>query len=207
MKKIIYFTTGKKGLHSFTYKELTLLENGNVKFDLFCTQLNKGSFNPKNNWKVYILKKRHILFGTVMFFCKLSKLFPLLAIALKNKRMKYFLLSLGFYYITPKDTYKSIHCQMADHKLDIAFYLSRMLEINITTTIHAHELYSRLYHNNPRYYKFLLTNCEKVFTISSYNKDKLIGDLELDESKIHIMYLYPAIDGYTKNQSRSCFGT
>ena len=79
---------------------------------------------------------------------------------------------------------------MGDHKLNIAYYLSQLLNRPYTTTIHAHELY-RISEERFSNLKNLYNNCHIIFTISEYNKNLLMKKFQIDDNRIKIMYLYP----------------
>ncbi len=189
---IAYLTCGKTGLHSFTHKELTLLEKNEVDFIICLTQLKKGIFMPKDHWKIEVISSLKIILGFIFFFSYSPlKFMELFIFSLKESVLRYFLASLSFYKLL-KYKVDFVHCQMGDHKLVISYFLSNLLDSKLTTTIHAHELYSRLYYNNVGLVQHIFSYCAKIITISLFNKNELINRFNLKEDDISVMYLYPA---------------
>jgi len=190
--KVAYITSGKTGLHSFTFRELELIEQSNIDITLCLTQLHKGIYMPKYRWNVKVFSKLKstlylgffIIFHPFLFF-------KLLYDAITTNSILMLFVAIYFQFATNKTT--SIHCQMGDHKLFIGYYLSKILKIPLSVTIHAHELYSSIiYGKNFEKYKSILNDCEQVFTISDFNKNYLINNIGVLESKISVMRLYPA---------------
>jgi len=192
MGKIIYITSAKTGLHAFTYKELELLEKNNIEFFLCLTQLKKGAFNPKNSWEIYIPSKNKLILGLIFhFFSAPRKTSQLLLESIKDRTLIYFLIAINFAYVLKAENLSSIHCQMGDHKLNIGYYLSKIINKKLTTTVHAHELYSKTVYSNIAQIKKLFNHCEKIITISEFNKNELVERIGINADKICIMYLYP----------------
>ena len=199
---IAYLTSGKTGLHSFTYSELKLLEKSNVKFTLCLTQFNKGAFLPDKTWNVEILSIIKIIIGGVVFlFTNPINFNKCLLQAIKENVVVYFFSALSFYKLRSTNI-NFIHCQMGDHKLVIGYFISRLLNIKLTTTIHAHEIYSNLYFYKKIFISNILNKCEKIITISNYNKKALSDRLNINPAKIEVMYLFPTNfnDNYFKKK-------
>lgn len=191
MAKIAYITSGKNGLHSFTFRELQLLQEKNINFVICFTQLNNGPFMPSKLWDFIVFNKISFFISLLVFvFCKPIKFYNLLNESIKDNAVTYLIVAIYFYYKLHNVT--SIHCQMGDHKLFISYYLSKMLNKPLTTTIHAHELYSDLSYDSGHRYSMLLKNCANIITISDFNKNILIDRFGIEKSKICTMYLYPA---------------
>jgi colanic acid/amylovoran biosynthesis glycosyltransferase len=191
MTKIAYITSGKTGLHPFTFRELELLRESNINFVLCFTQLNNGLFMPLKDWDFIVFDKISFFIPLLVFtLSNPIKFYKLLSESIKTNSVKYFIIAIYFYYKLHNVT--SIHCQMGDHKLFIGYYLSKILNKPLTTTIHAHELYSELSYKSDHRYSMLLKSCANIITISDFNKNILIEKFGIEKSKIYTMYLYPA---------------
>lgn len=192
-KKVIYLTSGKIGIATFTYKELELLEEQNVPFVLAFTQLNKGHFMPKSHWDRVVLNIKRLSTAILSVFVKKPIAFlRLLNEAKQDKRLLYFLCAVGFYRLLQKEHYSSIHVQMADHKLAIAYYLSKLLAIPYSCKLHAHELYMPEKYNDLETELKFLNACSTIVTISQFNRQNLIERFHINPDKISVMYLYPS---------------
>jgi glycosyltransferase involved in cell wall biosynthesis len=189
---LLYISSGKNGITSFTFKELELLEEKGVPFTLLFTQLRGGNLFPKKEWNYLVLT--HFSFVKFIFRRTLPILFSkLFYYSLIHKDSKYFLIAKYFSYKVPKFKFLKIHVQMGDHKLFIGNYLHRICKKSeLSTTIHAHELYSDLRYRHTLRYKELLDSCAKIFTISNFNLRILVDELGVDPEKVVLMYLYPS---------------
>jgi glycosyltransferase involved in cell wall biosynthesis len=80
---------------------------------------------------------------------------------------------------------------MGDKKLYIGYFLKKLLGKPLTVTIHAHELYQRSNYDHPERIQELLESCDKIITISDFNKNILVEDFHVPEDKITVMRLFP----------------
>ena len=97
--------------------------------------------------------------------------------AYKSNAIKY--LAVAIYFSRRLTHINSVHCQMGDHKLFIGYYVSQILNIQLTVTIHAHELYHPIAYIQDGLYHKALSYCSKIITISEYNKNYLVKNLKL----------------------------
>jgi glycosyltransferase involved in cell wall biosynthesis len=191
---LIYITSGKNGITSFTYKELELLEENGVKFSLFFTKFNKVNLQPKAHWRTIETKISqlfpYVLFNFITLFVDNN-----LWCSIRNNEVRYFLIArfLAHKLKRNESQVTHAHVQMGDHKILIGYYLKKYFNtIKLSTTIHAHELYSDLRYKKTDRYRSVLNFCDQIFTISDFNKNILISDLKIDDQKIKRMYLYPS---------------
>jgi len=194
MKKIAYITTGKIGIHRFTYNELLELQKSGIEFILCLTQLNKGPWMPDKNWPCIVASKRKALLHFLMFLFQHRILLSLFFIAIRTKSLRFFLVALSFYPELKRQRINSLHCQMGDKKLYIGYYLKKLLNLPLTVTVHAHELYQPdVYVNRVKIQK-LYNFCDKVITISDFNYNILQNEIGVEKNKLEIMRLFPVID-------------
>ena len=196
MAKVVYITSGKIGIHRFTYNELIELNKNKIDFTLCLTQLNEGSWMPLENWEVLVATKKKAILSFLQELVSNSiKIIELMQEAKKNGVLPYFLIALSLYSDLKKDkTITSLHCQMGDKKLYIGYFLKRLLDLPLTVTIHAHELYQRKVYDNNDEIRRLFSYCDKIITISEFNK-KIINNTILNEKdKVVVMRLFPDID-------------
>ncbi|MCD4832941.1 MAG: glycosyltransferase family 4 protein [Bacteroidales bacterium] len=195
MKKVAYITSGKIGIHRFTYNELVELEKSGIDFILCLTQLKPGPWMSIKTWHVIVASKSIALKEFIqLFFKKNILLIKLLCEAQKNKVIPFFFIALSFYRVLKKNNISSLHCQMGDDKLYIGYFLKQLLHIPLTVTIHAHELYQRRVYDNNKSIQKLFSSCDKVITISSFNAGILNNKFGIPNEKIEIMKLFPEID-------------
>ncbi len=197
---LIYLLSGKNGIAPFTQRELELLAKNNIKFKLCFTQLN-NLVPSQISWPVYVFNPFDIFLAIIRNFFTLIKN-GVLSEVVRNGEYKSLLTAVCFYEKTKKNKPSIIHVQMGDHKLFIGYYLKKLYSFcKLTTTIHAHELYFEK--KDRDYFRFItiLKSCEKLFTISEFNKDLLVHSFQLRPEIIDVMYLYPSIEPVLKKDT------
>jgi len=127
-KKVAYITSGKIGLHRFTYNELCLLEEKDIAFNLCLTQLNEGPCMPKKEWVYFTASRLNALVEFIKLFFKKREIINLFFEAKKKKVLPYFFMCLSFYYDIKNNKITSLHCQMGDEKLYIGYFLKKILQ-------------------------------------------------------------------------------
>ena len=204
MKKVAYITSGKVGIHRFTYNEIELLGNNNIEVNLCLTQLNSGSWMPKENWKFYVASRTKAIYQFFLLLLSQQNILNLFFEAKKKNVLSYFFMSLSFYKDLKDNGISSVHCQMGDDKLYIGYYLKKFLKIPLSVTVHAHELYQRKVYDDNKNIRELYKACDKVFTISSFNTKIINEKFGVRSSKIEVMRLFPDIDNqnYVKDKTK-----
>ena len=96
-KKIAYITSGKIGLHRFTYNELKLLKEKDIDFILCFTQLNNGPCMPEDSWDFIKAKKTNVLFEFFLLLFLKPNFFKVLIESIRNNTFAYFLVSISFF--------------------------------------------------------------------------------------------------------------
>ena len=195
MSSIAYITSGKFGIHSFTHNEICELVKDHEIF-LCLTQLNLGPYMPENDWTIFVASKKKL-------FIPLQKnmiAYPLLFIKLfkfakKHNVIPFLLISFYFFEHLKHKKIDTIHCQMGDHKLFIGYFLKQLMNLPLTVTVHAHELNQR---DAPEKFIDLYNACDKVITISDFNKNILVNDFGISKEKIEVMRLFPEMNRIDK---------
>lgn len=185
MKKIAYIFSMKKGIAPFIYSELVELEKKEFSFSIFPTKMGTGMKKPKPNWNI-------IKYNPLITIIKQ----PIHLIKNPFKYLNLFYESIisnsliNFIIATElKDKISShdrIHCHFGDDKLFIGYYCKKWLNIPLSVTIHAHELYR----NNWKMFKKSLELCDKIVTISEYNKKILLNKFNVPTKKIVVNRMF-----------------
>jgi len=203
-KNIAYITSGKVGLHRFTFNELVLLEEKGIQFNLCLTQLNQGPCMPSKNWIYYTASKINAVVEFVNLLFSNKNIINLLFEARRKKVLSYFFISLSFYKEIKNNSITSLHCQMGDEKLYIGYFLKKLMNIPLSVTVHAHELYKRKVYDNNEEIQNLYKSCDKVITISDFNTELIHKSFGVTEDKVEVMRLFPDIDhlNYVKDKTK-----
>lgn len=188
MMKIGYIISIRIGMNSFIYREIDELIKTGLKIVLFPTKYNKGLYMPKDDWDCYIYHPFSVFLKQPLFFI-LSPLqyLKLFYESIKTKSLLDFIIAFDFATQMKKKDVNRIHCHFGDHKLFIGYYCKRILGIPLTVTIHAHELT-----HNPNWIMFIksLEACDKIVSISDYNKQILTEKFNIDSNKITVIRLF-----------------
>jgi colanic acid/amylovoran biosynthesis glycosyltransferase len=203
MFRVAYITSGKIGIHRFTFNELVELEKRKTNFTLCLTQLNSGPWMPKDKWDTIIASKKRTFWSILKIFFKNDiKFLRNLFNSIRMGVFPYFIVALYFYDNLKKKKISSIHCQMGDKKLYIGYFLKQFLGLPLTVNIHAHELYQREVYDRPNIMNWLFCQCDKIITISNFNKHILKKRLKVNEDKIEVMRLFPETNQIDKFRTK-----
>jgi glycosyltransferase involved in cell wall biosynthesis len=194
MRRVAYITSGKTGLHRFTYNEIDLLVKRKIEPLLCFTQLKKGSWMPKKEWFWIEANLIKAIRSQLELMIRSPKKLALLREALKLRVIPYYLMALSFYRDLKGQNLHSIHCQMGDDKLYIGYFLKKLLNLPLSVTVHAHELYQRKVYDQNELIVELFQSCDKVLTISKFNAEIIKTRFGVSEEKISLMRLFPDID-------------
>ena len=143
MKKVAYITSGKIGIPRFTYNELKTLKRQDVDFVLCLTQLKSGPCMPEPEWSTIKANRMKAISEFVDVIKPKSRQLNFFLQGYKLGVLPYYFMALSFYRDLKNLNISSIHCQMGDDKLFIGYFLKLLLNIPLSVTVHAHELYKR----------------------------------------------------------------
>lgn len=190
--QIWYVLSGKSGVTSFTYRELELLEAEGVRITLLFTQLRSGNLMPRSSWSRVVFRISRL----PGFLLRRAWAFPFSAAfyySLLRGELRHYLVAAYFRHALRDQRPDKIHVQMGDHKLLIGDYLRRGCKAAaLSATLHAHELYSGL--SRSRRFRELLISCQRLFTISEFNRRILADEIGVPADRVEVMYLYPAFE-------------
>lgn len=185
---IAYIISIKQGMESFIHREIEELTKTGIKIILFPTKYNVGIYMPKPDWDCYIYNPILVILRHPVYFIKSPhRYLKMLLFAIRTHSLMDFLIGCDFANQMKKREINRIHCHFGDHKLFIGYYCKRILNIPLTVTIHAHELT-----NNPNWIMFevSLKACDKIITISDYNKEVLTKKFNISSNKITTIRLF-----------------
>lgn len=187
-RNIAYIIQMKAGLNRFIYREIKSLHNSGINVILFPLRYTKGPYMPEKTWEVFCPTPFKILIYSATAFVRHPlKTLGLLKESIASRSSIDFLIALQFSAEMSKRDISHIHCHFADHKLFIGYYCKKILNIPLFVTVHAYELY-----NNPNHPMLIeaLKECDRIITISKYNKKILTDDFGVEDTKIIVNYLF-----------------
>jgi len=196
---VAYIISMKFGIYSFTYREIDELITNSLKITVFPTKYYTGPYMPNEKMEVYRYAPIYIILKQLLFFIlKPIDYIKLLCTAIKTRSLVDFLVGMDFAYQMKKRNINRIHCEFGDHKLFIGYYCKKLLNLPLSVTIHAHELYT-----NPNWEMFQVSInvCDKIITISDWNKDILINKFKIPEEKVIVNRLFVDTEKFKPDNS------
>jgi len=83
-----------------------------------------------------------------------------------------------------------IHCHMGDRKLFVGYFAHKLTGIPLTVVVHAHEMLASAPKPDGRFFRHCMGACEKVVTISEYNRRYLNEHHGVPLDKISVVRLF-----------------
>ena len=176
MKKVLYFASSLKGLESFVYRELEIIDDSEMEFKIALLK-NKGKddkFYPKASWDSCSVNFSSIVIGVFYgIVYKTGKLLQLIKLAHTFSLYRELVAVLSFLGDNYSDKYDVFYSSFSDRKLFVAYMLRLMLndsKCRIVTTVHAHEIFAS---PNEKYFSHIIGDIDTVIAISEKNKEIL----------------------------------
>ncbi|MFX0197457.1 MAG: glycosyltransferase family 4 protein [Candidatus Hodarchaeota archaeon] len=195
--KIATILTMYNGIDLFLFRDLVGLDELGHFLKLFPIRLGNGLYKPKKEWQVYKYTPLKCILAQPYFLIKNPKRYlTLFQEALKLNCLRNFFLANEFSQ-NMKDV-DIIHSIFGDHKFFIGYFCKKMLSKPLVVTIHAYELYKN---PNPSMFKKALVSCDKIVTVTRFNKNILIKKYGVPEDKIDVVRITVDLDHF-KNEKK-----
>ncbi|TEU14758.1 MAG: colanic acid biosynthesis glycosyltransferase WcaL [Anaerolineales bacterium] len=182
----------KYGLTQFIFRDIQALVRKGHEVELFTLRHNRGLYNPLPDWKVYRVEPLRLILGQLrLVFRKPGLYLRLLETALRTRLLHDFVIGASF--AGRMQDADVIYAYFGDHKLFVGYYCKRISNVPLIVTIRAYEL-----HNNPNPTMFVkaLAYCDRVVTITEYNKAFLTEHFDVPADRIDIVRQIVDLDDY-----------
>lgn len=167
--KIALITSMKYGLPQFVFRDVKALSEKGHTVKLFTIRNKRGLYQPLPGWDVIGVPWLQLFFWQVWFAVHQPALYwELLRIALRTRTLLDLAIAVPF--AQRMQGIDVIYAYFGDHKLFIGYYCKRMTGIPLTVTIRAYELHCN---PSPQMFTESLKACDRVLTITEYNKELL----------------------------------
>jgi|TARA_B110000967_G_C18876219_1_gene558440 glycosyltransferase involved in cell wall biosynthesis len=197
--KIAYFVSMKEKLETFITNEINLLSKKNFKISIFST-LSKSKYITidNSNYKINNFNILNFIFGLIiLLITKPFKTLELIINSIKYSSLLELIFSISW-FSKVENKFDLLHGSFGDRKFFIAFYLSKLTNIKLSVTIHAHEIYAQ---PNKKLFILAMNHASLITTISQKNKKLLIKDFLINENKIKVIKL-PIDSFYWNNEKK-----
>jgi glycosyltransferase involved in cell wall biosynthesis len=181
--KIALITSMKYGLTQFIFRDIKALMARGHEVRLFTLLHTQGLYNPLPDWKVYSFSRGRAVQHHLAFMIKHPALYlQLLQTALHTHSLADLAVAIAF--VDEMRDANMIYAYFGDHKFFAGYYCKRITGIPLVVTIRAYELHNN---PNPALFREALAYCDRVITITNFNKDMLVKDFGVPAEKIDIV--------------------
>ena len=186
--RLAYITSmATGGLSGFNARELRELKRLGADVSLFVTKWRPGPYMPPDSMPVHHVIPACVLAGQLKRVVAAPAAYSKLAVeAIRTRSLPDFLIAEAWAGEIAASGRTWIHCHWGDHKLFIGYYCSRLTGLPLSVTVHGYELYA-----NPNWEMFraALGACDRIVTISDYNRALLSGKFPEVAEKITVVRL------------------
>lgn len=202
MKKSIraaYIVAMGNGLESFVFREVDESIKQGVDITLFATTYKPGDiFSPKTEWRLELISYVKIILSLIhyLFFKPLNTL-SIIVESLKYRSFIELLIAFDYSLRMKKMSIDHVHCVFGDRKFFVGYYCKRLLNLQLSVTIHAHEIYAN---PNRMLFEKCINGADKIVTISDENKYILINEYNVSPDKIKTIRLSIDLENFKKHK-------
>ena len=190
--KIGLITSMKYGLTLFIFRDIRALVDKGHEVRVFTLRNRKGLYNPLPSWEVISPCWNRLLYQIIWLAIRRPGLFiRLIHTALRTHSMVD--LAVAFSFLGRMSDIDVIYAYFGDHKLLAGYYCKRITGIPLVVSIRAYELYRN---PNPRLFAEALPYCDRIVTISKYNRNMLVKNYGISANKIDIVRQIIDLDAY-----------
>ncbi len=186
----------KHGFEHFVHRELSYFEKQGACISIYPTKFQQGLYGPKASWSV-----RNWSYATLAFAQALSLManpelyFRLLREAIRYRALVDFALAVCF--SRKMANVDLIYATFGDHKLFIGYFCKQLLGKPLVCTIHAYEIYEN---PNPALFRHAIAACDRITTVTNYNRDQLHVRFGIDPKLIQVVRLSIDLEAYRPSE-------
>jgi glycosyltransferase involved in cell wall biosynthesis len=189
---VALITSAKSGLTQFIHRDVTALLERGIRVRLFMIFNRTGLYPPRADWDVTEASRVKAAWALVaLTFRRPHMMFRLVRHARRNRVLKD--LALAAQWSSRIADADVIFSYFGDHKLFVGYYCKLITGRPLTVTIRAYELYRN---PNPALFVEALAACDRVLTITEFNKDQLVRRFGVPADKIEIVRQIVDLDLY-----------
>ena len=190
--RIALITSMKYGLTQFIFRDINALVNKGHDVRIFTLHNKPGLYNPLPGWTVVTVQILSLLAAHVRLLMSRPLIYlQLLSFALRTKSMANFAIAVSF--AEQMQDVDLMYAYFGDHKFFVGYYCKRINGTPLLVTIRAYELY---YNPNVELFKEALNYCDRILTITDYNKNLLVNKYGAPAERIDIVRQIVDLDLY-----------
>lgn len=172
----------KRGLEPFVHRELAHLQRLGHRIRLLPTKVGAGLYAPDPTWTVLAHHPWRLAAGHLATLARAPRRYvAALAEAWRFRALAEFALAAG--HAPSMRDVDVLYATFGDRKLFVGYFLKRLNGTRLAVTVHAYELYDN---PNPALFRHALAACDRVSTVTEYNRDLLTGAFGLDPATVAV---------------------
>lgn len=180
--RVCVIASMKKGLEPFIHREVQHLVRLGYEVTLLPTKQGPGLYEAEPGWRVLRHDPLRVLVGNVAtFLTRPRRYLATLAEAVRFRALVDFALA-GAFANAVRDC-SVLYATFGDHKLFVGHFLKRLNGTPLAVAIHAYELYDN---PNTRLFHHALRNCDRISTVTEYNRELLASQTGIDPQRIEV---------------------
>lgn len=180
---IALITSMKYGLTQFIFRDISALAQKGHNVKIFTLHNKQGLYNPLPGWTVVPVQILQLLLAHWRLILGRPLLYlQLLWFAFRTKSLTNFAIAVSF--AEQMQGIDLVYAYFGDHKFFVGYYCKRINGTPLLVTIRAYELY---YNPNVKLFKEALKYCDRILTITDYNKQLLVEKYDAPADKIDIV--------------------
>lgn len=187
-KRVAYIVSMKHGLPAFTHREIVELKRLGLEVDCFIMRDGKGAYMPLPDWHVVRINW-FAMAGSLLWFILCN---PLACAgkarqAMADKGLIHLLVAICFLKHLKARNIDVIYCNEGMHALWIGYYCKQFTGLPLVVIVHAEMVGRNIKTDLTRK---CVDQCQKVITISEYNKKHIMAQFGLADEKIDVVRLF-----------------
>jgi colanic acid/amylovoran biosynthesis glycosyltransferase len=184
--------TMKRGLEPFVHRELAHLHRLGHRIRLLPTKVGRGLYAPEPDWAVLRHAPWTLLAGHLATFLRAPRRY--LAVLAESVRVGAAVeFALAAAHAGSMRDVDVLYATFGDRKLFVGYFLKRLNGTPLGVTVHAYELYNN---PNPRLFPLALRACDRVSTVTEYNRELLVADVGLAAERVAVTRIAVDTDRY-----------
>lgn len=178
----------RNGLPAFTFREIAELKNLGIEVDCFVMRDGRGAYMPLPDWHVVRVGRLELAVSLLWFALGNPLRFTgSLVQAVRDKGLIHLLLAICFLKHLVSRNVEVIYCNEGLHALWIGYYCRLFTGLPLVVIVHA-EMVDR--NIKPGLTRKSVEQCEKVITISEYNKKRIMARFGVADEKVEVVRLF-----------------
>lgn len=187
-KRVAYIVSMKHGLPAFTHREIVELKRLGLEVDCFVMRDGEGSYMPLPDWHVVRVNWFEMMAALLWFVLRRPLVFAgTVRQALADKGLIHLMIALCFLKHLKARNVEVIYCNEGMHALWIGYYCTLFTGLPLVVIVHAEMVGRNIKVDLTRK---CVDQCQKVITISEYNKKHIMAQFGLADDRVEVIRLF-----------------